>query len=186
MQHCNGDLEWPFSNIRTCLMNPYYKLYVYFLGPKILTEIETLKAKLEKGALGLLLADVALTVERGKTFWRVDRVSFFTKTAITQERKVEKLPPTWVMNGLSEGYKRAVDQNWGRMDFWTKERDFGPKKHSLLSSNHDLATTGKSCSKKKLPFSKINIRNFGCFMGIKRIFGQKNTCRPNVKTAVSL
>ena len=38
------------SNIRTCLMNPYYKLYVYFLGPKILTEIETLKAKLEKGA----------------------------------------------------------------------------------------------------------------------------------------
>ena len=36
------------SNIRTCLMNPYYKLYVYFLGPKILTEIETLKAKLKK------------------------------------------------------------------------------------------------------------------------------------------
>ena len=31
-------------------MNPYYKLYAYFLGPKILTEIETLKAKLEKGA----------------------------------------------------------------------------------------------------------------------------------------
>ena len=38
------------SNIRTCLMNPYYKLNVYFLGPKVLTEIETLKAKLEKGA----------------------------------------------------------------------------------------------------------------------------------------
>ena len=31
-------------------MNPYYKLYVYFMGPKILTKIETLKAKLEKGA----------------------------------------------------------------------------------------------------------------------------------------
>jgi len=31
-------------------MNPYYKLYAYFLGPKILTEIETLKAKLKKGA----------------------------------------------------------------------------------------------------------------------------------------
>ena len=46
----NGDLEWPLSNIRTCLMNPYYKLYVFFLGPKIFTEIETLKAKLEKGA----------------------------------------------------------------------------------------------------------------------------------------
>ena len=24
----NGDLEWPLSNIRTCLMIPYYKLYV--------------------------------------------------------------------------------------------------------------------------------------------------------------
>ena len=43
------------SNIRTCLMNPYYKLYVYFLGPKILTEIETLKAKLKKGARGVAL-----------------------------------------------------------------------------------------------------------------------------------
>ena len=43
------------SNIRTCLMNPYYKLYVYFLGPKILTEIETLKAKLKKSARGVAL-----------------------------------------------------------------------------------------------------------------------------------
>ena len=46
----NEDLEWPLSNIRTCLMNPYYKLYIYFLGPKIVTEIETLRAKLKKGA----------------------------------------------------------------------------------------------------------------------------------------
>ena len=37
-------------------MNPYYKLYVYFLGPKILTEIETLKAKLEKGACSSVTA----------------------------------------------------------------------------------------------------------------------------------
>ena len=172
MQHCNGDLEWPFSNIRTCLMNPYYKLYVYFLGPKILTEIETLKAKLEKGALGLLLADVALTVERGKTFWRVDRVSFSTKTAITQERKVEKLPPTWVMNGLSEGYKRAVDQNWGRTAkigfFSQKPRFWAQKNHPLLYPKHVLASIGKSCSKKKYAFSQMNIsllRNFECFLG---------------------
>ena len=42
---------------------------------------------------------------------------FFTKTAVTREWKVKKLLPTWEMNGLSEGYKRAVDQNLGRMDF---------------------------------------------------------------------
>ena len=30
-------------------------MYVYFLGPKILTEIETLKAKLKKGARGVAL-----------------------------------------------------------------------------------------------------------------------------------
>ena len=40
---------------------------------------------------------------------------FFTKTAVSRERNVEKLIPRWEMNGLSEGYKRVVDQNWGRM-----------------------------------------------------------------------
>ena len=40
---------------------------------------------------------------------------FFTKTAVSRERKVEKLIPRWEMNGLSEGYKWALDQNWGRM-----------------------------------------------------------------------
>ena len=35
------------------------------------------------------------------------------------------------MNGLSEGYKQAVDQNWGRVaqiDLWAKTEIFGPKK----------------------------------------------------------
>ena len=96
------------------------------------------------------------------------RPGFFTKTAITQERKVEKSFPTWEMNRLSEGYKQAVDQNWGCLAknwiFGPKTEILGPKKHSLLSSNHVLATTRKSSSKKKKPFSKINIsllRNFG-------------------------
>ena len=40
---------------------------------------------------------------------------FFTETAVTPERKVEKSIPRWEMNGLSEGYKQAVDQNWGRL-----------------------------------------------------------------------
>ena len=61
------------------------------------------------------------------------------------------------------------------------------KKCSLLTSNQVLASTGRSCSKKKVPFSKINISllaNFGCFFG-KTDFWPKNTLRPNVKTVVS-
>ena len=43
-----------------------------------------------------------------------------------------------------------------KSDFWTQNRNFGPKKrHTLLDSNHVLATTGKSCSKKKGPFAQI-------------------------------
>ena len=105
-------------------------------------------------ALGLFLADSALTVGRGKTFRRVNQV-FFTKTAVTWELKVKKLLPKWKMN---EGYKRTVDQNWGRM---AKIRFFGrkpsfraQKKRSLLNSNHAVVTTGKVDQRKKLPFPK--------------------------------
>ena len=49
-----------------------------------------------------------------KTFWRVNRV-FFTKTAVTRERKVEKSLPRWEVNSPSKGYKRVVDQKWGGM-----------------------------------------------------------------------
>ena len=96
---------------------------------------------------------------------------FFTKTAVTPERKVGKSFPRWEMNILSEGYKRAVDQNWGGMAkigfFGQKPRFGAQKKGSLLGTNHVLATTGKSCSKKKVASSQINIsllRNFGCFL----------------------
>ena len=60
--------------------------------------------------LGLLLADSALAVGRGKTFRRVSQV-FFTRTAITREWKVENSFPGWEMNRLSKGYKWVVDQN---------------------------------------------------------------------------
>ena len=40
---------------------------------------------------------------------------FFTKTAVTPKRKVEKLIQRWEMNGLYEGYKWVINQNWGRM-----------------------------------------------------------------------
>ena len=50
----------------------------------------------------------------GEDFLKCRPGFFFTKTAVTREQKVEKLLPTWEMNHLSEGYKQAVDQNWGR------------------------------------------------------------------------
>ena len=45
---------------------------------------------------------------------------------------------------------------WQKSDFLAKNWNFGPKKRrSLLYSNHVLATTGKSLSKKKVAFSQI-------------------------------
>ena len=52
--------------------------------------------------LGLLLADGAPTVGRGKTFWQVCQI-FFTETAVTLDRKVEKLFPRWEINRHAEG-----------------------------------------------------------------------------------
>ena len=76
--------------------------------------------------------------------------------------------------------KVKVDQNWGRMAkirfFGQKPSFWAQKKDSPLNSNHVLVTTGKSCSKKKVAFSQINIsllRNFGWLYGLKPIFGQK-------------
>ena len=70
------------------------------------------------------------------------------------------------MNDLSEGYKRAVDQNWGHMAnigfFGQKPRLRAKKKCSILNPNYVLGTTGKSCTKKKVASSEIN---FGGFLG---------------------
>ena len=54
--------------------------------------------------------------------------------SVTPELKVEKWLPRQEMNGLSEGYKRAVDQNWGRRakigfldqkpKFWAQKKGF--------------------------------------------------------------
>ena len=65
--------------------------------------------------------------------------------------------------------------------FWAK------KKESLFNSNHVLATTGKSCSKKKSAFAQIikgGKCHFGWFFGVRPIFRPKTTFRPNVKTPV--
>ena len=60
---------------------------------------------------------------------------FFTKTAVAQERKVEKLLPRWEGNDLSEGYKRVIDQNWGRITkigYFGQKPRFGPKNYTMF------------------------------------------------------
>ena len=84
---------------------------------------------------------------------------FFMETAVTPKRKVKISFPRWEINRHAKGYKWVIDQNWGHMaksDFLAKNRNFGPKKKvPLFNSNHVLATTGKSCSKKKSAFAQI-------------------------------
>ena len=54
------------------------------------------------------------------------------------------------MPRAKNGSSTKIGVVWQKSDFWAKNRNFGPKKrHSLFDSNHVLATTGKSCSKKK-------------------------------------
>ena len=112
-------------------------------------------------ALGLLLGDSAPTLRRGKTFWAVNRV-FLKETAVTQERKIRKSFPRWKRNRHSEGYKQAVDQNWGRV---AKIRFLFKEKR--CPNNYHL----------KYLFRK--------FFGLKPIFRPKTTFRPNIKTSAS-
>ena len=53
-------------------------------------------------ALGLLLADGTPTGGRGEDFWS-RQPDFFTETAVTPERKVEKSFPRWEINRHVEG-----------------------------------------------------------------------------------
>ena len=53
-------------------------------------------------ALGLLLADGAPTVGGGEDFLS-RQPDFFTETAVTLDRKVEKLFPRWEINRHVEG-----------------------------------------------------------------------------------
>ena len=72
------------------------------------------------------------------------------------------------MPRAKNGLLTKIGVIWQKSDFWTKNRDFGPKKNSLLRRNHVLATTGKSCSKKKSAFAQIikgGIIILGDFLG---------------------
>ena len=91
------------------------------------------RTSLSLRALGLLLAGSASTVQwGGGRLFDASANFFFTKTAITRKQKEEKLILRWEMNRLSEGYKRTIEQNWGRMakigflgqkpKFWAKKK----------------------------------------------------------------
>ena len=61
---------------------------------------------------------------------------FFTETAVTPEREVEKLIPRWEMSRHAKGYKLAIDQNWGRkakMGFFGQKPRFWAQKQRRTS-----------------------------------------------------
>ena len=83
----------------------------------------------------------------------------FSKTAINPERKVEKSFPRWEMNGHAEGYKWAIDQNWGRMAkigfLDQKTKILGPKKGVHFSGfTMFWPRPEKVVQSKKLPLPK--------------------------------
>ena len=54
------------------------------------------------------------------------------------------------------GHQPKLGSYGKKLDFWAKNQTFGQKKrHSLFNPNHVLATTEKSCSKKKVAFAQI-------------------------------
>ena len=123
-------------------------------------------------AIGLLLADYVPTVGRGKTFLRVNQL-FFTKTAIPQERKVEKL--------------ESYGKNW---NFWPKTEILGPKKTPTSGWTRYSGPDRKKLFKEKRTLFQNKYQSLGKFLvcvffWVKRIFGQATTFRPNVKTVVS-
>ena len=60
------------------------------------------------------------------------------------------------MPRAKDGSSTKIGFVWQKLDFLAKNRNFGPKKEvPLLGIHHVLATTGKSCSKKKVAFAQI-------------------------------
>ena len=104
------------------------------------------------------------------------QLNFFTETAVTPERKVEKSFPRWEMNGLSEGSERAVDQSWGRMEKSDFPRFWAPKKDHFCTLTMLWPRPEKVGQRKKVVFSQINIsllKNFGCFFGLNPFLAKK-------------
>ena len=87
------------------------------------------------------------------------QLNSFTETAVTPEQKVEKSIPRWDINRHSEGYKWAIDQNWGRMAkigfLDQKTKILGPKKGVHFSGfTMFWPRPEKVVQRKKLPLPK--------------------------------
>ena len=60
------------------------------------------------------------------------------------------------MPRAKNGSSTKIGVVWQKLDFLAKNQNFGPKKEvPLFDRNHVLATTEKSCSKKKRAFAQI-------------------------------
>ena len=92
------------------------------------------------------------------------------------------------MSRAKNGSSTKIGVVWQKSDFLAKNQNFGPKKrHSLFNPNHVLATTGKSCSKKKgclCPKKYQTLKKFWVIFWVKTHLWPKHTFQPNVKTSV--
>ena len=69
----------------------------------------------------------------GKDFFMGQQI-FFTKTAISPERKDQKSIPRWEINRHAEGYKWVIDQNWrcmAKIGFFGQKPRFWAQKKAL-------------------------------------------------------
>ena len=83
-----------------------WQQFAYFLekvqGTVRLQDLLFSSPRAKRSALGLLLADGTPTGGRGEDFLS-RQPDFFTETAVTSERKVEKSFPRWEINRHIEG-----------------------------------------------------------------------------------
>merc|ERR1711873_72769 len=115
--------------------------------------------------------------------------NFFTETAVTPERKVEKWFPRWKINRHAEGLKWVIDQNWGRMakigflgqkpKFWAQKKAYTFGDSPCSGHDRKKLFKEKKCLCQNNQGGKCH---FGRFFGVRPIFRPKTTFRPNVKT----
>ena len=121
-----------------------------------------------------LRAESARAVGGGRLFDISTR--FFYENGHNSGTKSRKIVPkvgneASLLNQAKIGPLIKIGVVWQKSDFWAKNQDSWQKK---LNSDYVLATTGKCCSKKKVPFSKINIRLLRNFLIGSRIEDTKS------------
>ena len=100
--HSNRADDQGYYRLKKYIKDWTLNLIFVFCRPSLIIKVTNSFPARALRALGLLLADGTPTVGGGKTFWAVSRI-FFTETAVTPDRKVEKLFPRWEINRHVEG-----------------------------------------------------------------------------------